>query len=94
MKTDLKDITGRKLKLGDTIAMCGWNYSLNKFGKRGNEYCFHTGKVYFKKGRVQWTGHSEYDNKLFDENFLIIRRKKKLFVRTDKTWDWQKMNMG
>lgn len=94
MKTGLKDIKRRTLKVGDTIAMCGWNYDLRKFGQAGKEYWFHTGKVYFEKGKVQWSGSSDYDHKIYDERFLIIKRGKKLMVKVNKKWDWDDMNMG
>ena len=93
MNTDLKDIKKRNLKLGDTIAMCGWNYDLRKFGKAGKEYWFNTGKVYFSKGRVQWTGFEEFDYKIYDEKFLIIKRGKKCMVKVDKKWDWKAMDI-
>lgn len=94
MKTGLKDIKRRKLLIGDTIAMCSWNYSLDKWGKAGKEYWFHTGKVFFEKGKVQWGGTDEFDHKLYDENFLIIKRGKKLMAKVDKKWDWDGTDLG
>lgn len=94
MKTELEDIKGRALKIGDTIAMCGYTYSLEKWGQAGKEYWFHTGKIFFKKGRVQWSGTSDYDHKLYDNNFLIIKRGKKLMAKVDKRWDWEGTDLG
>ncbi len=89
MKTGLKDIKKRVLKIGDIIAMCPWNYSLFGWGKTGNEYWFSTGKVFFRKGRVQWTGVMEFDDKLYDELFLIIKRGKKFMSPVNKDWNWK-----
>ncbi len=93
MNTGLKDIKGRKLLIGDTIAMCSWNYSLEKFGKTGHEYQYEIGKVFFEKGKVQWGGSTEFDHKLYDNNFLIIKRRKKPMVEVDKDWDWNHYNL-
>lgn len=94
MKTGLKDIKGRALQIGDTIAICCGGYSLDKWGKEGKEYWFHTGIIFFKKGQVQWTGKAEYDHKLYNENFLIIKRGTKLMEKVDKNWDWGGTNLG
>lgn len=87
MNTDLKDETGKKLKIGDYIAVCSSNYSLKQWGKAGKEYWFHTGKVYFEKGMVKYSG-AMYQHKLYHGWFLIIKRGKKLTVKVDKNWDW------
>ncbi len=94
MKTGLKDIKNRVLRIGDTIAMCSWNYDLSKFGQAGKEYWFHTGKVYFEKGKIKWSGDSSLDHKLYDENFLIIKRDKKIMVKVNKAWDWDETDVG
>ena len=87
MKTGLKDVKKRELLIGDSIAMCSYTYSLDDWGKSGCEYCFSTGKEKKKKGRVQWNGSSQYDHKLYDENFLIIKRGKKLMAKVSAKWN-------
>lgn len=93
MQTGLKDIQKRELKLNDTIAMCGWNYDLRDFGKHGKEYWFATGKVFFHKGKITWTGVQEFEHKIFDENFIIIKRDGKRMVKVEKEWNDKKMNV-
>lgn len=93
MRTGLKDIKKRPLRIGDTIAMCSWNYSLSGYGKPGKEHWFETGKVFFEKGKVQWGGTEELDHKLYDNDFLIIKRGKKTIQKVHKNWDWDNTNL-
>lgn len=94
MNTGLQDITGKRLKIGDTIVMCSYNYSLEEFGQANKEYRYCTGVVFFGKGKVYWNGTQDYEHKLYDNNFLIIIRDKKLLIKVDDNWNWNDVDIS